>query len=76
MILKEFYVIANKNGDFFCIDSSSGGYPCFVDTYTLAQKYDTKEDVDEFLKSYYPKLFEKEFKNISIKKITVTIEDT
>ena len=33
MILKEFYVIVNKNGEFFCTDSSSGGYPCFLNTY-------------------------------------------
>lgn len=75
MILKEFYVIVNKNGEFFRTDSSSGGYPCFLNTYESAQKYDTKEDADEFLKSYYPKLFEKEFKDISIKKITVIMED-
>lgn len=75
MILKEFYVIVNKNGEFFHFDQHSGGYPCFMDTYTSAEKYNTKEDVDKFLNSYYHKLFEKEFKDISIKKITVIMED-
>lgn len=42
MILKEFYVIVNKNGEFFHIDQHSGGYPCFMDTYTSAEKYNTK----------------------------------
>lgn len=75
MILKEFYVIVNKNGEFFHIDKHSGGYPCFMDTYTIAEKYNTKEDVDEFLNSNYHKLFEKEFRDICIKKITVIMED-
>lgn len=76
MILKEFYVIVNNNGEFFHIDRRSGGYyPCFIDTYTSAEKYNTKEDVYEFLNSYYHKLFGKEFKDVSIKKITVIMED-
>lgn len=76
MILKEFYVIVNNNGEFFHIDRRSGGYyPCFIDNYTSAEKYNTKEDADEFLNLHYHKLFEKEFKNVSIKKITVIMED-
>ena len=50
---KEYYVIQNSNGKFFKVDNLSGGYPCLIDDFEFCEKYNSKQVVEDFLKSNY-----------------------
>ena len=49
-IVKQYYVIQNRNGKFFKIDDLSGGYPLFIDDFEHCEKYNSKENANIFLK--------------------------
>jgi len=75
----EFYILKVKNQnkiEYLSIDSTSGGYPCFLNDFNMAKKFKTKEDVDEFLNrdpyiNNFPEIKEK----CEIRKITIYEEE-
>ena len=46
---KTYYVIANKNGEFFSYDKMTGGYPYFGKYHESAEHFQTAEKAEEFL---------------------------
>lgn len=38
-LVKEYYVIQNKEGKFFHTDSASGGYPSFLSSFESCEKF-------------------------------------
>ena len=78
IIDREYYVIQNKHGEFFSFDTTSGGYPVFMNNYKLCKRFDTENEIITFLNSkYVTEQFKNEFIDIEIKKIKVkkTMED-
>lgn len=75
MIVEKFYVIINKDNEYFNIDSLSGGYPCYVDSLSIAFKFKSKEEAYKFMKDDYANKFKGVFDNTQVKCITITMED-
>ena len=74
-IVKQYYVIQNRNGKFFKIDDLSGGYPLFIDDFEHCEKYNSKENANIFLKGKYAtELFFKEFNGVSVRKVLITVQ--
>lgn len=74
-IVKQYYVIQNRNGKFFKIDDLSGGYPLFIDDFEHCEKYNSKENANIFLKGKYAtELFFKYFNGVSVRKVVITIQ--
>lgn len=72
---KEYYVIQNKEGKFFKVDNTSGGYPCFIDDFEFCEKYNSKEFVKNFLQGKYAtEMFKKEFDGCVIKTVEMTLK--
>lgn len=76
MLRKEYYVIQNKEGKFFKMDSASGGYPCFIDDFEYCHKYTSRNLMEQFLytSDYTTRLFKKEFEGCAVKTIIMTVE--
>lgn len=72
---KEYYVIQNSKGKFFKIDTSSGGYPYFVDDFEFCDKYRSRQLAEDFLKSEYAtRMFKREFADCTIRIVKITLE--
>lgn len=74
-VVEKFYVIVNKDNAYFNIDSLSGGYPCYVDSLTIAFKFESKEEAYKFMKDDYANKFKGFFNDTQVKCITITMED-
>lgn len=74
MTEKIYYVIQNKEGKFFKIDSWSGGYPEFVNNFEVCEKYNHEEFANNFLKSrYVTEMFTKEFIWAKVRKVEMKL---
>lgn len=71
---KMYYVIANKNGEFFSYDKMTGGYPYFGKYHESAEHFQTAEKAEEFLlhSNYTTNQFPDAFAECSVKKVTIT----
>lgn len=71
---KTYYVIANKNGEFFSYDQMTGGYPYFGKYHESAEHFQTAEKAEEFLlhSNYTTNQFHDTFAKCSVKKVTIT----
>lgn len=75
MTEKIYYVIQNKEGKFFQIDSFSGGYPAFIDNYEFCKKYNSEKEANEFLNGkYVTEQFEKAFTGARIRKVEIIMK--
>lgn len=75
MKVKEYYIIQNKEGNFFKVDNNSGGYPVFIEDFEFCEKYNSKQFVEKFLKSnYVTELFKNEFEGCIIRKVKMILE--
>ena len=71
---KRYFVIQNKDGKYFKIDNSTGGYPMFTDDFEFCERYKTEEDVNKFLGSNYViNQFRKEFDNATISEVAIKV---
>lgn len=72
---KRYYVIQNRDGKFFSLDSGSGGYPNFCDDYVSCEKYSSKQAAEEFLQSHYAReVFVEEFAEARIRTVNLVLE--
>ena len=75
MLVKEYYIIQNKEGKYFHIDNASGGYPCFLRDFENCEKYNSEQSVKNFLDSeYVTRMFKKEFEDCIVKTVKIFIE--
>ena len=72
---KEYYVIQNSNGKFFKVDNLSGGYPWFIADFEFWEKYNSKQVIEDFLKSnYVTQMFPKEFSGCIVRTVKLMLE--
>lgn len=71
---KTYYVIQNKEGKFFTLDDSSGGYPVFVNDFESCEKYDSEKSANNFLNGKYAtEQFATEFIGAKVRKVTAMV---
>lgn len=71
---KIYYVIQNKDGEFFALDSYSGGYPVFINDFEFCEKYNSEKDANKFLnEKYATEQFAKEFIGARIRKVVMKL---
>ena len=69
-----YYVIQNKEGNFFKSDNASGGYPCFIDNFEFCEKFNSEEFAQNFLNGKYAtEMFKEEFDGCVVKKVEMRI---
>lgn len=71
---KTYYVIQNKEGKFFTLDDSSGGYPVFVNDFEFCEKYDSEKSANNFLNGkYVTEQFATKFIGAKVRKVTAKV---
>lgn len=75
MTEKIYYIIQNKEGNFFEIDNMSGGYPSFINDFECCEKYRSEEFANDFLNGKYAtEMFPKEFDGARVRKVVMTLQ--
>lgn len=74
MTEKMYYVIQNKDGEFYALDRYSGGYPVFISNFESCERYESEKKANEFLnEKYAAEQFAKEFAGAKVKKVEMRL---
>lgn len=74
MVSLGYYVIQNREGKFFKLNSNFLGPPKFIDDFVDCHKFRSRQLAEDFMKdTYVTKIYKDEFRNCVLRRVNLIL---